>query len=52
MEEECLQVVEDARRGKNMFVLGLLAFVYDRDLDLIREQIAHAFRKKSEEIYN
>jgi 2-oxoglutarate/2-oxoacid ferredoxin oxidoreductase subunit alpha len=51
MEEECLQVVEDARRGKNMFVLGLLAFIYDRDLELIRDQIGHAFRKKSEEIY-
>jgi 2-oxoglutarate/2-oxoacid ferredoxin oxidoreductase subunit alpha len=51
MEEQCLTVVENARRGKNMFVLGLLAWIYDRDLDLIRDQIAHAFRKKSEEIY-
>jgi 2-oxoglutarate/2-oxoacid ferredoxin oxidoreductase subunit alpha len=34
-----------------MFVLGLLSWIYDRDLRLIDEQIAHAFRKKSEEIY-
>ncbi len=52
MQEQCLTVVEDPRRGKNMFVLGMLAWIYDRDLDLCRDQIAHAFRKKSEEIYN
>ena len=52
MEEQCLTVVEDTRRGKNMFALGLLAYVCDRDMDLIRAQIAHQFRKKSEEIYD
>ncbi|UCF21723.1 MAG: 2-oxoacid:acceptor oxidoreductase subunit alpha [Gemmatimonadota bacterium] len=51
MEEECLKIVEDPRRGKNMFALGLFAFIYDRDLELIRAQIAHQFRKKSEEVY-
>jgi 2-oxoglutarate/2-oxoacid ferredoxin oxidoreductase subunit alpha len=51
MEEQCLTVVDDARRGKNMFALGLLAYVYGRDLGLIRDQIAHAFRRKSEEVY-
>jgi 2-oxoglutarate ferredoxin oxidoreductase subunit alpha len=51
MEEQCLTVVDNARKGKNMFALGLLAFIYDRDMGLIREQIAHAFRKKSESVY-
>jgi 2-oxoglutarate/2-oxoacid ferredoxin oxidoreductase subunit alpha len=51
MEEECLTVVENARRGKNMFALGLLTAIYGRDAGLVREQIAHAFRKKSEEVY-
>ncbi len=50
MEERCLTVVENARRGKNMFVLGLLAWIYDRDRDLCRDQIEGAFRKKSEEV--
>jgi 2-oxoglutarate ferredoxin oxidoreductase subunit alpha len=50
MQEECLKIVDDPRKGKNMFALGLLAWVCDRDLDLIRGQIAHQFRKKSEEI--
>ena len=51
MEEECLKIVEDARRGKNMFALGLLAWICERDIDLIKAQVAHQFRKKSKEIY-
>ncbi len=51
MEEQSLTVVDNPRRGKNMFVLGMLCFIYDRDLDLTRDQIAFAFRKKSEEVY-
>jgi 2-oxoglutarate ferredoxin oxidoreductase subunit alpha len=51
MEEECLKIVEDARRGKNMFALGLLAWICDRDQELIRGQIGHQFRRKGEEIY-
>jgi 2-oxoglutarate/2-oxoacid ferredoxin oxidoreductase subunit alpha len=51
MEEQCLTLVDDARKGKNMFALGMLARVYSRDLARIDEQIAHAFRKKSEDVY-
>ena len=47
MEAECKKAVEDARRGKNMFALGLLCNIYSLDLDLAREQIALTFRKKS-----
>lgn len=52
MEEECLKVVDDPRKGKNMFALGMLAYLYDRDMARLKEQIAHQFRKKSEEIYD
>jgi len=51
MEERCLTVVEDPKRGKNMFALGMLAWVHDLDLELVKDQIAHAFRRKSEEVY-
>jgi 2-oxoglutarate ferredoxin oxidoreductase subunit alpha len=51
MEEQCLTIDENPRKGKNMFVLGLLASIYDRDVTRIEEQIAYAFRKKSEEVY-
>ena len=51
MEEQCLTVVDDARKGKNMFVLGMLACIYGRDMQRIDDQIAHAFRKKSDTVY-
>jgi 2-oxoglutarate/2-oxoacid ferredoxin oxidoreductase subunit alpha len=51
MEEQCLTLVENPRKGKNMFALGMLSWIYDRDLDRIDEQIAHAFRRKSEDVY-
>ncbi len=51
MEDQCLAIVADARKGKNMFALGMLARIYDRDMTKIKDQIAYAFRKKSEEIY-
>lgn len=51
MEEQCLSLVDNPRKGKNMFALGMLAWIYGRDLERIAEQIAHAFRKKSEDVY-
>ncbi len=50
-EEQTLTVVENARRGKNMFALGILCWIYHRDLDRVRAQIKDKFRKKSEEVY-
>lgn len=52
MEEECLKLVKNARKGKNMWVLGLLCNIYSRDLEKGREQIRNIFRKKSEAIIN
>ncbi len=46
MERECLKVVADTRRGKNMFALGMLCNLYSLDLQLAREQIALTFGKK------
>lgn len=51
MHEQCLTLVDNPRKGKNMFALGVLACIYGRDLDRVREQIAYAFRKKSEAVY-
>ena len=51
MEAECLQLVENAQKGKNMFALGMLAWVYSRDMERVRDQIAFAFRKKSEALF-
>lgn len=50
MEQECRKLVADARRGKNMFALGMLCSIYSFDLALGREQIALAFGKKDQRI--
>ena len=50
MERECLKLVRDARKGKNMFVLGMLVNLYSLDMGLAREQIALTFGKKEKSI--
>jgi 2-oxoglutarate/2-oxoacid ferredoxin oxidoreductase subunit alpha len=46
MERECRLIVADAKRGKNMFALGMLCSIYSFDLQLGRDQIARTFGKK------
>jgi 2-oxoglutarate/2-oxoacid ferredoxin oxidoreductase subunit alpha len=50
MERECRRLVSDARRGKNMFALGMLCSIYSFDLQLAREQIALTFGKKDAKV--
>jgi len=50
MERECRPHVADPRRGKNMFVLGMLCSIYSLDLPLAREQVSFIFRKKEREV--
>lgn len=50
MEEECLKIVRDPRKGKNMFVLGMLCGIYNLDLQKARDQIAFIFAKKAQAI--
>ena len=50
MEEECLRYLPDPRRGKNMFVLGILCGLYSLDQQMAREQVAFAFAKKGDSV--
>ncbi len=50
MEQQCKTLVRDARRGKNMYALGMLCHIYSLDLQLAREQIAITFGKKSQDV--
>lgn len=50
LERECRALMSDARRGKNMFVLGMLCSIYSLDLQLGREQIALIFGKKDQKV--
>lgn len=50
METECLKIIPDPRKGKNMWVLGLLSYFYSRDLKVAEKQIGLIFRKKSQQV--
>ncbi|MBL8288851.1 MAG: 2-oxoacid:acceptor oxidoreductase subunit alpha [Rubrivivax sp.] len=50
LEQECRKLVADPRRGKNMFVLGMLCSIYSLDLALARAQIALVFGKKESKV--
>jgi 2-oxoglutarate ferredoxin oxidoreductase subunit alpha len=50
MEQECKRLVSDPRRGKNMFVLGMLCNLYSLDLQLARDQVAFIFGKKDQKV--
>jgi 2-oxoglutarate ferredoxin oxidoreductase subunit alpha len=50
IQQECLKLVADPRKGKNMFVLGMLCRIYDRDAEKGKEEIAKIFRKKSDKV--
>jgi len=49
-ETECKKIVPDPRKGKNMFVLGMLCNIYSLDLKLARAQIALIFGKKDQRV--
>jgi 2-oxoglutarate ferredoxin oxidoreductase subunit alpha len=50
LERECRALVADPRKGKNMFVLGMLCNLYSLEPKLGREQIAITFGKKVEKV--
>jgi 2-oxoglutarate ferredoxin oxidoreductase subunit alpha len=50
MEEECQRLHADPKRGKNMFALGMLCYVYSFDLQAARDQIALTFGKKGKAV--
>lgn len=50
MEKECMKYVQDPRRGKNMFVVGMLCSIYSQDMEQARREIRNRFRKKGEKL--
>ncbi|MEZ4415478.1 MAG: 2-oxoacid:acceptor oxidoreductase subunit alpha [Gemmatimonadota bacterium] len=50
MHEQCLTLVENPRLGKNMFALGMLTEVFQRDAERVRDQIRFSFRKKDSSV--
>jgi 2-oxoglutarate ferredoxin oxidoreductase subunit alpha len=50
IQQECLKLVRDPRKGKNMFVLGMLCRIYHRDVDKAKDEISKIFRRKSDKV--
>ncbi|MCK4871223.1 MAG: 2-oxoacid:acceptor oxidoreductase subunit alpha [Phycisphaerales bacterium] len=50
MEEACLAHTENPKLGKNMFVLGMLCWIYQRDVEMTLGEIAAIFSKKGEQV--
>jgi 2-oxoglutarate ferredoxin oxidoreductase subunit alpha len=50
LDAACSKLVADSRRGKNMFVLGILCNIYSLDRKLAHEQIAITFGKKESKV--
>ncbi len=50
MEQQCQLLGADPKRGKNMFALGMLCYLYSFDLQMARDQIALTFGKKAQSV--
>ena len=50
LERECRALMSDPRRGKNMFVLGMLCSIYSLELQRAREQVELIFGKKDQKV--
>lgn len=50
MEAQCLTLVDNPRKGKNMFALGMLVSIYGRDRDVVKDAIEFLFRKKAKDV--
>ena len=46
MEVECLKIVKNARKGKNMWVLGMLCYIYSRGIEKRRSPDQKYFPEK------
>ena len=50
LEEACLAHTSNPQLGKNMFVLGMLCQIYQRDIDKALGEIAAVFGRKGEKV--
>jgi len=50
MERECLNHVEDPRRGKNVWALGMVSAIYHRDLERLQEELRSKLKRKGERV--
>jgi 2-oxoglutarate ferredoxin oxidoreductase subunit alpha len=50
LDKACAKLVADPRKGKNMFVLGILCEIYSLDAKIAYDQVARTFGKKDPKV--
>ena len=50
LDAACAKLVADPRKGKNMFVLGILCEIYSLDAKIAHDQVALTFGKKDKKV--
>jgi 2-oxoglutarate ferredoxin oxidoreductase subunit alpha len=50
LEEETLKHVDNPQHGKNMFAVGLLCALFNKDLEILKGVIENVFKKKTREV--
>ena len=50
LDKACAKLVADPRKGKNMFVLGILCYIYSLDPKIAHDQVALTFGKKDPKV--
>lgn len=50
LEKETLRYVDNPLRGKNMFAVGLLCALYNKELETLKEVVQSVFHKKTREV--
>lgn len=49
IEAECRKHTDDPRKGKNMWVLGMLCALYDLDMEMVRGDVGRRFARKGQQ---
>lgn len=49
---ECSKVVEDSAKGKNMFLVGMLVRLYNKDIEIAKTIVRELFAKKTAHVIN
>ena len=50
IEAECCKVIEDPSKGKNMFIVGMLVKLYNKEIEVAKTIVRELFGKKSSKI--
>ncbi len=50
IEAECRRYIDDPRKGKNIWALGVLCAIYERDIEITRAEVSKKFARKGQKV--